>query len=115
MLDESLKSCTALCWECRTHCIETLFNYCLQKGGKHVAAEHVKIMMDCIQACQTAADFMTRGSALHMAECTACAEVCNACADSCESIGGEVMLICAELCRRCAESCRQMGSVRRAA
>jgi hypothetical protein len=109
------QDCVTLCWECRTECQKTLFNHCLQEGGKHAEAEHVKLMMDCIQACQTAADFMTRGSALYASACAACADVCEACAESCERIGGEHMKACAEICRRCARECREMGNMRKAA
>ncbi len=111
----SLQSAIAQCWECRTECIETLFNHCLQQGGRHVVPEHVKIMTDCIQACQTAADFMTRRSAMHMVECNACADVCDACAVSCDAIGGDIMRACAETCRACAASCRTMSQQKKAA
>lgn len=84
-------------------------------GGKHAEAEHVKLMLDCIQACQTAADFMTRGSRFSAAQCIACAEVCEACAKSCDSIGGEEMKNCAEICRRCAKSCRDLSQMKKAA
>lgn len=107
--DPNIQSCIQMCWECRTECQETLFEHCLSMGGKHVEKDHVTIMTDCIQACQTAADFMTRGSKLHMVSCRACAEVCNACAESCERIGGDHMMRCAEACRRCAQSCHEMS------
>lgn len=110
-----MTKCITTCWECRTECQETLFNHCLYEGGKHAEAEHVKLMTDCIQICQTAADFMTRGSALHMATCAACAEICDACAKSCDQIGGDHMKKCAETCRRCAQSCREMSQMKRAA
>jgi hypothetical protein len=110
-----LHDCITLCWECRTECQETLFLHCLPTGGKHVEAEHVKLMADCIQICQAAADFITRGSTLHASVCAACADVCEACAKSCESIGGEEMKRCADICRRCAQSCREMGKVKKAA
>lgn len=80
-----------------------------------VALAHVKLMADCIQACQTAADFMARHSSHHAAECAACAEVCEVCARSCERIGDAAMKQCAEICTRCAESCREMGRMRKAA
>jgi hypothetical protein len=113
--NQHTKACVELCWECRTECQETLYNHCLPMGGKHVEAEHVKLMIDCIQACQTAADFMVRGSKLHASECAACADVCEACAKSCEKVGGEEMKKCAEICRRCAQSCRDMSQMRKAA
>ncbi len=110
-----LQGCIALCWECRNECQKTFFHDCIEHGGKHVEASHVRLMTDCIQACQTAADFMTRDSSLSAAQCAACAEVCDACAESCERIGGEEMKRCAEVCRRCAQSCRDMGKMKKAA
>ena len=104
-----MKSCIELCWECRTECQQTLFDHCLEMGGPHASKAHVAIMTDCIQACQTAADFMTRGSTLHAAQCEACSKVCDACAASCEAIGGDMMMKCADLCRKCAQSCREMS------
>ncbi len=100
--------CIQLCWSCRDTCQSTLFNYCLDHG--HTEPDHVRVMADCIQICQTSADFMTRNSALHATTCRACAEVCDACANSCEAMEDEEMKRCAEVCRRCAESCRKMAS-----
>lgn len=110
-----MQECIQLCWECRNECQELLFNHCIEVGGKHADAQHVRLMMDCIQACQTAADFMVRHSQFHTSECAACADVCEACAESCERIGSEEMKRCAEICRRCAASCREMGNMRKAA
>ena len=70
---KDFKACIELCWQCRDTCQKTLYNHCLQMGGRHTAAAHIRIMADCIQMCQTCADFMTRGSELHMATCLACA------------------------------------------
>jgi hypothetical protein len=49
-----------LCWECRTICMDTLFGYCLERGGEHAEAAHVKLMFDCIEITQVAADLMRR-------------------------------------------------------
>ena len=68
----------------------------------HVEQAHARLMPDCIQICQTSADFMTRGGELHGHTCRACAEVCRKCADSCAAIG---MGDCAAMCRRCADGC----------
>jgi hypothetical protein len=84
-------------------------------GGEHVEKEHMILMMDCIEACETAANFMRRGSRFHASECAACAEICEACAESCECVGGEEMERCAETCRRCAQTCREMGKMKQAA
>src|SRR5437660_1099394 len=103
-----MQECITACWDCRHECQETLFNHCLQKGEKHVEAEHVKIMTDCIQICQTAADFMTRNSKINAEVCKICAVVCDACAESCEGIDDKEMQKCAEVCRNCAKTCRSM-------
>ena len=99
-----------LLWECRHTCQETLFNHCLNEGGQHVEPTHVKTMMDCIQICQTAADFMTRYSEQHQSVCAACADICEACAASCEHIEDKKMQACADVCRRCAKVCREMAN-----
>jgi hypothetical protein len=72
-------------------------------------------MIDCIEMCQTAADFMTRGSELHQSVCLVCADICEACAASCKGVGGKEMDACAEACLRCAQTCREMGKMDMAA
>jgi hypothetical protein len=107
--DPALHECIELCWSCRDTCQSMLFNHCLIEGGPHLAPDHVRLMADCVQICQTSADFMTRNSAMHAHTCAACAKVCDACAESCEALGDEDMRRCAEMCRRCADSCRLMS------
>lgn len=95
-----------ICHECHDMCLDTLVNHCLEQGGAHVEQTHVRLMMDCIQMCQTCADFMHRNSRHSAAVMAACAEICEACAESCEEIGGEEMERCARMCRECAAHCR---------
>ena len=105
---EYLKKYIESCWECRHECQGTLFNHCLQMGGDHLKPDHVKIMMDCIQICQVAADAMVRQSTVIADICMACANACESCADSCEALGDEEMEYCAKLCRSCADYCRKL-------
>lgn len=114
-VNSEMKDCIELCWECRTACQNTLFTHCLEEGGEHLEGEHVRIMADCIQICQAAADSMMRDSPMHQAICEACAAICDSCAESCDALEGEHMERCAELCRECAESCRMMGGMQQAA
>lgn len=94
---------------CHTICLETV-NYCLTKGGEHANPDHIKLLLDCSEICQTAGNFMTRQSPLHTETCRVCAEICDRCAESCEQMGDdEQMRRCAETCRRCAEACREMA------
>lgn len=107
---EGLRDCIIACWSCRTACQETLFNHSFKQGGKFVEEKHVRLMFDCIQLCQAAADYMTRNSEMYTLVCLALVGVCESCAKSCEKIGGAEMLRCAEACRRCVESCRKASN-----
>jgi hypothetical protein len=112
--DPALRDCIQACWNCRDICQSTLYSYCLEQGGHHVQPAHVRVMTDCIEICQTTADFMTRKSELHAAICAACADVCEACAESCDLIDDEEMRACAKACNDCAASCREMSRGRAA-
>ena len=111
-MSANMQDCINECLSCHSVCLETVA-YCLEQGGKHAAADHVRLLLDCAEICQTSANFMLRGSGLHTRTCAACAEVCEQCAASCERMAGDAqMTVCAEACRRCAESCRRMAGAR---
>jgi len=78
----AMQACIEACSRCHQVCLQTAMNHCLNTGGKHVEAEHFRLMMNC-------------------------AEICEACAASCERIGA--MDECVKACRDCAESCREMA------
>lgn len=111
-----MQDCIKNCQECHAVCMETV-QHCLEMGGKHAQPDHIRLLLDCAQICQTSADFMLRGSPLHGRTCGLCAEICTQCADDCEKLaqGDSMMTKCAEICRRCAESCRQMANMPMAA
>jgi hypothetical protein len=111
-LTQEMQACINNCQQCHASCVQTL-NHCLQMGGKHAEYNHVRLLQDCIQICQTSADFMLRTSPLHTYTCSVCAEVCERCADDCSRLGAndQMMRQCAELCRTCAQSCRKMSDV----
>ncbi len=99
--------------DCHRVCEETIA-YCLQQGGPHAEASHIRLLTDCADICRLAADFMVRSSEFHPQLCALCADVCVRCAEDCERFAGdEQMRRCADACRRCAESCRQMAGVTR--
>lgn len=99
-------SCRDLCTSCAQTCMQTLFRHCLAVGGEHADAQHVRLMMDCAELCQTAAHFMDRGSPFHFQVCAACAEICRACAESCRNLDG--MHDCVLACERCETACNDM-------
>ena len=95
---------------CHDMCLTTL-SHCLQEGGKHAQADHITLLLDCAEICQTSADFILRNSDFHARTCGVCAEVCEHCAEDCERLanGDPIMRDCAHICRRCAESCREVA------
>jgi len=111
---QNLQECINNCLNCHKICLETI-EQCLEMGGRHSAAAHIKLLQDCAQICLTSADFMIRMSNFHQQTCGVCAEICRRCAEDCEQIaeGDDFMKECAEVCRRCAESCREMSGLAR--
>lgn len=107
---EEMRRCAGECRRCHEVCLETI-SHCLHMGGKHADPHHIRLMMDCVQICQTSADFMLRGSDLHGHTCRACSVVCDRCAKDCAAMGDDPrMKACADECRKCADSCRKMAA-----
>lgn len=106
-----MQECIQACQQCHSICLTTV-QHCLQMGGRHAAPQHITLLLDCAQICQTSADFMLRGSELHGRTCGVCAEVCERCAQDCERLdpNDQQMQMCAQVCRQCADSCRRMAS-----
>lgn len=106
---DEMRRCAKECYACHSVCLETI-GHCLHMGGEHAEPHHIRLMMDCVQICQTSGDFMMRGSDLHHETCRACSVVCERCADDCARMSDDgPMKACAETCRQCAESCREMA------
>lgn len=103
----AMQAAIKACLDCHAMCLQTAMNYCLEEGGRHVGAAHLRLMLNCAELCQTSANFMLSNSPLHGRVCGVCAEACEACARSCEEVGG--MRECKEECLRCAKSCRSMA------
>ena len=109
--NDDMQACIDECLNCHAVCTSTLA-HCLEMGGPHTEAAHLRLMLDCAEICQTSANFMLRGSPLHMLTCGACAEVCARCAEDCAKFGGDQMMQdCAAACRTCADSCRRMAQM----
>lgn len=104
------QQCLDDCLECHRACTETVV-YCLQMGGALAAPDHIRLMLDCAEICQTSAGFMLRHSPLHDRVCAASADICERCAANCDGMADDdpAMRECAETCRRCARSCREMA------
>lgn len=108
-ISAEMRRCIEDCSDCHNICMESVA-HCMTMGGKHAEAAHLRLLMDCAEICLTSADFMLRGSELHVRTCAVCAEVCERCAASCDALADDpLMKQCAEICRRCAASCRKMA------
>ena len=103
---QNMQSCIDACNRCYQTCLHEAMNRCLESGGKHVAPDHMRLLLNCAEICQASANFMLSSSRYSKQICQLCAEICDACASSCEQIGG--MEDCARTCRECAASCREM-------
>lgn len=110
LTDSSMEQCIRDCLACYEECMSCI-PHCLTQGGNHADPKHIKLMMDCAEACEMSARMMLRKSDFHFEHCAFCAKICDACADSCEAVdpNDSMMQKCAELCRKCAESCRSMA------
>jgi len=110
--NRGLEECIENCNRCHDVCVQTAI-YCTKQGGKHVEADHLRLLADCIQICATSKDFMLRESPLHSETCRACAIVCEQCAADCDKMSNDSqMKRCADVCRICAESCHEMSAMK---
>lgn len=109
-INADVRRCIDACVECYNVCTEAV-SHCLQLGGEHASAEHIRLLLDCANSCQASTESMLLGSQFQARLCAVCAEICEACATSCARIAGDDSLTkhCADTCRRCAASCRDMG------
>ena len=85
---DMLQHCIEECLNCHATCTATA-QYCLSEGGPLADADHVGLLLDCAEICQTSANFMLRGSDLHTLTCGVCAEVCARCAEECERMADD--------------------------
>jgi len=106
---DELQECIEECLNCHIACTTTA-QYCLSQGGQHADADHLGLLLDCAEICQTSANFMLRGSPYHPITCLACAEVCRGCEESCRAFtDDDQMQLCADACASCAEHCERMA------
>lgn len=105
----NMERCIRDCLSCFENCTRTI-SYCVSQGGKHVEADHLKIMMECIDMSRMSATLMMSNAPFSHEHCQLCAKVCDSCALSCSKMENDkTMQECADICRKCADSCRSMA------
>lgn len=107
---QDMKDCIKSCLDCYRSCFETAI-YCLNQGGRHAEASHVRTLLECSEISSASASFMMLNSEYHYRTCEVCAEICEGCASACEKMfGDKIMQACANVCRACANLCRKMSN-----
>ena len=107
-----MDQCIENCLNCHRACLEAIAGI-LNEKSTHDHRHLLASLQDCVDICQTSANFMIRGSHMHMETCGACAPICEHCAKECGEINGhEFLKKCAEACAKCAESCGQMAKMK---
>ena len=92
------------CTRCHQVCL-TGAGHVLRKGGELADAHHIRLLSDCVELCQTTANFLLRGSPIGKRTAALCAEVCRQCAAELDGSEDPVVQTCADVCRDCAEAC----------
>lgn len=103
-----LDRCIQDCLDCYRVCQMNASLHCLELGGRHVEPAHFRLMLDCVEACRSAAAMMLNGSRHAHEHCRMCAQICRECAESCRQLGD--MDECVNACERCADSCQRMAA-----
>ncbi|MDZ4755529.1 MAG: four-helix bundle copper-binding protein [Phycisphaerae bacterium] len=110
----AMRDCAELCRQCADTCLELVGNCVAHSGhdsGSSTNAQHLNLLLDCIDICGSSAASLRRGSPHHGMLCSACAGVALLCATECQKRGGdERMVRCAQICARCAEKCQRMAA-----
>jgi hypothetical protein len=70
---------------CYTVCTETL-TYSFNGGGTLADMQHVRLLIDCCEVCQTTQNTLLRASDLGIMLAAVCAEACEKVADSCHQL-----------------------------
>jgi hypothetical protein len=104
--------CIQSCRECHDSTTRAV-RYCLEREQAFGSAGHIRLLLDCAQACEMTADFMLRGSDLYANVCAVCAEIAERCAQACEVMGEDRMMRqCVESCRECVRACQRAVATR---
>lgn len=105
---DEMHDCIEKCLNCHAACTMTA-QYGLAEGGTQADPEHIGLLLDCAEICQTSANFMLRGSPFHAGTCAVCAELCRAGEAACRAFSEDEQLTeCAEACGQCADACERM-------
>lgn len=109
-ISPQVRACIKATSECYTVCTETL-SYSLDGGGHLFDQQHLRLLIDCCEVCQTTQNTLLRSSEVGTMMSAVCAEACEKAAESCRRVDGsdEQLIACAEVCDHTADCCRQLA------
>lgn len=103
-----MNDCIQACNDTHEAALRT-FAWATVEGFQEMTPEFVRLLSDCAEITQTAANFMLRGSQLHYETCKACEEVCEAVFEACEQSGLDEIADFKAQVKACADKCREMA------
>lgn len=101
--DREAERCIDALQACYAACMRNVSYGNVKKSGP-IQEEHVRLMLDCAEMCQTAANFLIRESDHYLRICREAAEICKDLASSCEGVDG--MDGIRSTCDECVSVCR---------
>ena len=105
-----MRRCIEATSDCYTVCTETL-NYRLNGGADIPDPEHVRLLIDCCEVCQTTQNSLLRASELGTMLSAVTVEACEKVSESLRAIDGsdEQLEHCADVCDETADCCRELA------
>ena len=88
----------------------TAAGHALRHGNGENSNHVIRVLSDCVEMCQTAANFMLRGSPNHTRVCAVNAEICREVAKTCGEFEDEAMRTVTKAAEECAEACESMAA-----
>lgn len=101
--DQEAERCIDALQACYAVCMRSV-SYGYVKESGPLQEEHVRLMIDCAEMCQTAANFLIRESDHYLRICREAAEICKDLVSSCEGVDGMEGIL--SICDECVSACR---------
>lgn len=108
-MTSEMQECLDACNACRDACLVSIAHV-TETGAPLATPELMSALLDCAAICETAGNFLARGSSRHSHVCAVCAHCCRECETLCRRYPDSSTLSrCAEACARCAQTCEVMA------
>ena len=103
-LEPETKTCVAALQACHATCLQFATFDCMQGNYPRVGPNQFRLMLDCAELCQTAANFLIRDSDHYLRVCREALVICEDLASDCRKFPGMEAILAA--CDECVSACR---------